>query len=95
VGSSASGKSTAVRVLANIAGKTLRTLPVTSAMDTTDILGGFEQVSLLYLFYSVGRTFRCFDGIGIHPDKKPPTELGDAESKQMQQRLLTSFYFSY
>ena len=36
-----------MRTLANIVGKTLRTLPVTSAMDTTDILGGFEQVSFL------------------------------------------------
>ncbi|XP_044268494.1 midasin [Tribolium madens] len=43
VGSSAAGKSTVVRVLAHIVGKTLKTLPVTSAMDTTDILGGFEQ----------------------------------------------------
>ncbi|XP_064213116.1 midasin isoform X2 [Tribolium castaneum] len=43
VGSSAAGKSTVVRALAHIVGKTLRTLPVTSAMDTTDILGGFEQ----------------------------------------------------
>ncbi|KAJ3654813.1 hypothetical protein Zmor_013972 [Zophobas morio] len=43
VGTSATGKSSVVRTLANIVGKILRTLPVTSAMDTTDILGGFEQ----------------------------------------------------
>lgn len=34
-----------VKALAKLAERTLRTLPVTSAMDTTDILGGFEQVS--------------------------------------------------
>ncbi|XP_050309360.1 midasin [Anthonomus grandis grandis] len=45
VGSSGVGKSAAVKTLANLAGKTLRTLPVTSAMDTTDILGGFEQTN--------------------------------------------------
>ncbi|KAJ8930712.1 hypothetical protein NQ314_016477 [Rhamnusium bicolor] len=45
VGSSGSGKSSVVKTLANLAGKSLKTLPVTSAMDTTDILGGFEQVS--------------------------------------------------
>lgn len=44
VGSTGSGKSSVVRTLANLVGKTLHTLPVTSAMDTTDILGGFEQV---------------------------------------------------
>lgn len=46
VGSSASGKSSVVKTLANLTGKTLKTLPVTSAMDTADLLGGFEQVSL-------------------------------------------------
>ncbi|XP_030747857.1 midasin-like isoform X2 [Sitophilus oryzae] len=45
VGSSGVGKSSVVKTLANLAGKTLRTLPVTSAMDTTDILGGFEQTN--------------------------------------------------
>ncbi|CAG9771357.1 unnamed protein product [Ceutorhynchus assimilis] len=45
VGNSGVGKSSVVKTLANLAGKTLKTLPVTSAMDTTDILGGFEQVT--------------------------------------------------
>ncbi|XP_060523118.1 midasin [Cylas formicarius] len=43
VGGAGSGKSHLVHTLAALAGKTLRTLPVTTAMDTTDILGGFEQ----------------------------------------------------
>ncbi|XP_044750466.1 midasin [Coccinella septempunctata] len=43
VGSSGCGKSGVVKTLASLAGKTLKTFPVTSAMDTTDILGGFEQ----------------------------------------------------
>lgn len=45
VGSSASGKSSVVKTLSQISGCELRTLSVNSAMDTTDILGGFEQVS--------------------------------------------------
>ncbi|XP_066138163.1 midasin [Euwallacea fornicatus] len=45
VGNSGVGKSSVVKTLANLAGKSLRTLPVTSAMDTTDILGGFEQTN--------------------------------------------------
>ncbi|KAL3283546.1 hypothetical protein HHI36_006685 [Cryptolaemus montrouzieri] len=45
VGTSGCGKSSVVKTLANLAGRTLKTFPVTSAMDTTDILGGFEQVS--------------------------------------------------
>nr|CAI5834233.1 unnamed protein product [Callosobruchus analis] len=44
-GSSGSGKTLAVKTLANLSGKSLRTLPVSSAMDTADLLGGFEQVS--------------------------------------------------
>ncbi|CAH1278834.1 unnamed protein product, partial [Diabrotica balteata] len=43
VGTTGSGKSSVVKTLASLSGKTLKTLPVTSAMDTTDILGGFEQ----------------------------------------------------
>nr|XP_023017788.1 midasin [Leptinotarsa decemlineata] len=45
VGNSGCGKSSVVKTLAVLAGKTLKTLPVTSAMDTTDILGGFEQTN--------------------------------------------------
>ncbi|KAL1494716.1 hypothetical protein ABEB36_010268 [Hypothenemus hampei] len=45
VGNSGVGKSAVVKTLADLAGKTLKTLPVTSAMDTTDILGGFEQTT--------------------------------------------------
>jgi len=44
VGSSGCGKSSVVRLLAQLTGKELRTLSVNSAMDTTEILGGFEQV---------------------------------------------------
>ncbi|KAK9869491.1 hypothetical protein WA026_003245 [Henosepilachna vigintioctopunctata] len=44
VGNSGCGKSGIVKTLANLAGKNLKTFPVTSAMDTTDILGGFEQI---------------------------------------------------
>lgn len=51
MGSSGCGKSSVVKTLATLAERPLRTLPVTSAMDTTDILGGFEQVSLMHVFY--------------------------------------------
>lgn len=55
VGSSGCGKSSAVKALAKLAEKPLRTLPVTSAMDTTDILGGFEQVSFTLFLQSLGK----------------------------------------
>ncbi|KAJ8669608.1 hypothetical protein QAD02_000867 [Eretmocerus hayati] len=45
VGGSGCGKSSVVNVLAQLAGQKLRSLVVNSAMDTTEILGGFEQVS--------------------------------------------------
>lgn len=45
VGSAGSGKSSVVKTLAKLTEQQLKIFPVTSAMDTTDILGGFEQVS--------------------------------------------------
>ncbi|KAG5308278.1 MDN1 protein, partial [Acromyrmex insinuator] len=43
VGTSGSGKSSVVRLLAALTGQKLRSITVNSAMDTTEILGGFEQ----------------------------------------------------
>ncbi|XP_014214403.1 midasin [Copidosoma floridanum] len=43
VGGSGSGKSSVVRVLSQITGQKLKSIAVHSAMDTTEILGGFEQ----------------------------------------------------
>ncbi|KAG6451200.1 midasin [Manduca sexta] len=44
VGPSATGKSSIVQVLADLTGNDLQVIPVTSAMDVSDLLGGFEQV---------------------------------------------------
>ncbi|KAJ0174061.1 hypothetical protein K1T71_010207 [Dendrolimus kikuchii] len=44
VGPSASGKSSIVQVLADLTGFDLKVIPVTSAMDVSDLLGGFEQI---------------------------------------------------
>ncbi|XP_046665626.1 midasin-like [Homalodisca vitripennis] len=46
VGSSGSGKTSTVRTLAQLCGRKLQVLSVNSAMDTTEILGGFEQVHI-------------------------------------------------
>ncbi|XP_023315085.1 LOW QUALITY PROTEIN: midasin-like [Trichogramma pretiosum] len=43
VGSSGSGKSSVVRVLAQMAGQKLKSIVVNSDMDNSEILGGFEQ----------------------------------------------------
>lgn len=44
VGPTATGKSSVVQVLADVTGNELQVIPVTSAMDVSDLLGGFEQV---------------------------------------------------
>lgn len=44
VGSSSSRKSSLARALAYCCGRKLVEMPVNSAMDTTELLGGFEQV---------------------------------------------------
>lgn len=45
VGNSGSGKTSVVQVVAQLCNKELDVLSVNSAMDTMEILGGFEQVS--------------------------------------------------
>lgn len=45
VGPTASGKSSLVHLLALLTGHRLRVMAMNSAMDTTELLGGFEQVS--------------------------------------------------
>lgn len=44
VGPTATGKSSIVQVLADLTGNDLHVVPVTSAMDVSDLLGFFEQV---------------------------------------------------
>lgn len=44
VGPTATGKSSIVQVLADLTGNELQVVPVTSAMDVSDLLGSFEQV---------------------------------------------------
>lgn len=46
VGGTASGKTSVVQTLAQLCGRTLHSISVNSAMDTTEILGGFEQVRI-------------------------------------------------
>lgn len=46
VGPTGSGKTSLVRLLALLTGNRLRVMPMNSAMDTTELLGGFEQVTL-------------------------------------------------
>ncbi|RVE47722.1 hypothetical protein evm_007611 [Chilo suppressalis] len=44
VGPTATGKTPIVQILADLTGNDLKVIPVTSAMDVSDLLGGFEQV---------------------------------------------------
>lgn len=49
VGPTASGKTSLVRLLALLSGTRLRVMPMNSSMDTTELLGGFEQVTIANL----------------------------------------------
>ena len=44
VGSQSCGKSSIVQMLSSLTGNQLNVLAMNSAMDTTELLGGFEQV---------------------------------------------------
>ncbi|KAL4649045.1 midasin isoform X1 [Arapaima gigas] len=47
VGPTASGKTSLVRLLSLLSGHRLRVMAMNSAMDTTELLGGFEQVDIM------------------------------------------------
>ncbi|XP_066468783.1 midasin [Tiliqua scincoides] len=47
VGPAAAGKTSLVRLLAYLTGHQLKTLAMNSSMDTTELLGGFEQVDFI------------------------------------------------
>ncbi|XP_030578137.1 midasin [Archocentrus centrarchus] len=47
VGPTASGKTSLVRLLALLTGHRLKVMAMNSAMDTTELLGGFEQVDII------------------------------------------------
>lgn len=47
VGPSSSGKTASVRALAQLCGKDLLELPLNNGTDTSDLLGGFEQVDMV------------------------------------------------
>ncbi|XP_066547692.1 midasin isoform X2 [Amia ocellicauda] len=47
VGPAASGKTSLVHLLSLLAGRQLRVMAMNSAMDTTELLGGFEQVDIM------------------------------------------------
>ncbi|XP_051908078.1 midasin isoform X2 [Hippocampus zosterae] len=47
VGPTGSGKTSLVRLLALLTGNRLKVMPMNSAMDTTELLGGFEQVDIM------------------------------------------------
>lgn len=47
VGPTASGKTSLIRLLALLTGHRLRVMAMNSAMDTTELLGGFEQVTTI------------------------------------------------
>ncbi|KAM6185923.1 midasin [Rhynchocyon petersi] len=47
VGPASVGKTSLVQLLAHLTGHTLKIMPMNSAVDTTELLGGFEQVDLV------------------------------------------------
>ncbi|RDX53520.1 midasin [Lentinus brumalis] len=48
-----SGKTTLVRTMANLLGRTLREVPINNATDATDVLGSFEETDLGYVISDV------------------------------------------
>ncbi|XP_048240547.1 midasin-like [Haliotis rufescens] len=54
VGPQSCGKSSMVRLLSELTGTTLHVLPMNSAMDTTELLGGFEQADIFRYVEEVG-----------------------------------------
>jgi midasin len=51
VGPASVGKTSLVQLLAHLTGHTLKIMAMNSAMDTTELLGGFEQVTGMCLYF--------------------------------------------
>lgn len=51
VGGAGTGKTSLVKLLANICGRRLEIINPSPEMDTIELLGGFEQVGCLLFFY--------------------------------------------
>lgn len=51
VGPAASGKTSLLQLLAYLTGHQLKIMPMNSSMDTTELLGGFEQVGFYSFFF--------------------------------------------
>lgn len=61
VGGSCSGKSSVVQTLAELTGHKLMEFPMNSDTDTTELLGGFQQVyAYIYNVYSYGMCISYF-----------------------------------
>ncbi|XP_046580736.1 midasin-like [Haliotis rubra] len=60
VGPQSCGKSSMVRLLSELTGTTLHVLPMNSAMDTTELLGGFEQADIFRYVEEVGTEVKRF-----------------------------------
>lgn len=52
VGPAAVGKTSLVELLAHLTGHRLKIMAMNSAMDTTELLGGFEQVNNGSMYFS-------------------------------------------
>ena len=46
IGEQGSGKTSTIQMLADLTGNNLQILPMNSSMDTTELLGGFEQIDI-------------------------------------------------
>ncbi|XP_054578497.1 midasin [Eptesicus fuscus] len=74
VGPASVGKTSLVQLLAQLTGHTLKIMAMNSAMDTTELLGGFEQVDLIrpwrQLLEKVESTVRALlrDGLLVSAD---------------------------
>lgn len=59
VGPASVGKTSLVQLLAHLTGHTLKIMAMNSAMDTTELLGGFEQVSDLTSCFQTEHNKTC------------------------------------
>lgn len=58
VGPASVGKTSLVQLLAQLTGHTLKIMAMNSAMDTTELLGGFEQVIVQLVVFLVDGDYK-------------------------------------
>ncbi|XP_054990862.1 midasin [Sorex araneus] len=89
VGPASVGKTSLVQLLAHLTGHTLKIMAMNSAMDTTELLGGFEQVDLVRPWRQLVEKVECMVRALVRDSLLVSAEDGEVVLRAWSHFLLT------